>query len=77
MTARSGSATARRKQETVKGQQMAYANGNDPVARSSEEKVGFLRRLWLSIVQFDDALNFDRHDDLARRISELERKSKA
>jgi hypothetical protein len=39
-------------------------------------KPSFLSRLWQDALRFDEALNFDPRDDLARRIADLERKSK-
>jgi len=39
-------------------------------------KPSFLSRLWQGVLRFDEALNFDPRDDLARRIADLERKSK-
>ena len=39
-------------------------------------KPSFLSRLWQGILRFDEALNFDPQGDLARRIADLERRSK-
>ena len=44
----------------------------DPTARTS-----FFRWLWHGILRFDEALNFDPRSDLARRVTELERKIEA
>jgi hypothetical protein len=55
---------------------MAYAEIKNAATHEQTEKRGFLKRLWQRILQCDDALNFDPRDDLARRISELERRSK-
>jgi hypothetical protein len=46
------------------------------VPEGPTENRGFLKRIWQSILRFDEALNFDPHNDLARRISDLERKSR-
>jgi hypothetical protein len=75
MTVRIGSANTL-EQEAVKGKQMVYANVNSPARREPTEKLGLLRRIWQAILRFDEALNFDRYDDLAHRISDLERKSR-
>ena len=40
------------------------------------KKPSFLSRLWQGILRFDEALNFDPQDDLARRVADLERRSK-
>jgi hypothetical protein len=44
---------------------------------TQESKPGFFGRLWQSVLRFDEALNFDPRDDLARRTADLEKKSKA
>jgi hypothetical protein len=36
-------------------------------------KTQFFRSLWRAILRFDEALNYDSRDDLARRIAKLER----
>jgi hypothetical protein len=70
MTVRIGSANTL-EQEAMKGKKMVYANANSPARRESTEKLGLLRRIWQAILRFDEALNFDRYDDLAHRISDL------
>jgi hypothetical protein len=45
-------------------------------APAVNERPGFFKWLWHGILRFDEALNFDPRDDLARRIADLERKSK-
>jgi hypothetical protein len=52
---------------------MTVLNLKTAAAKGPAEKSGFFRRLWQSILRFDEALNFDSRADLARRISELER----
>jgi hypothetical protein len=63
----------------VKGKTMTSLNSRalDTKAVAAPEpavKASFLARLWRGLVRFDEALNFDPRDDLARRIADLERK---
>jgi hypothetical protein len=51
---------------------MTHLDLETPAAQGSIEKPRFFRRLWQSILRFDEALNFDSRADLARRISDLE-----
>jgi len=40
-------------------------------------KTRFFGRLWRAVLRFDEALNFDPHDDLARRVADTERQLEA
>jgi hypothetical protein len=43
------------------------------MTRTPRTKRHFFRSLWQAILRFDEALNYNSRDDLARRIAELER----
>jgi hypothetical protein len=54
---------------------MTVLNMRTLAVRQSTETSSFFKRLWRSVLRFDEALNFDPQEDLVRRISDLERKS--
>jgi hypothetical protein len=55
---------------------MTVLNIKTLAAPETNERPSFFKRMWQSILRLDEALNFDPRDDLARRITNLERKSK-
>jgi hypothetical protein len=60
----------------MKGKEMLNPDVTSLAPEGSIDNRSFLKRIWQSILRFDEALNFDPHNDLARRISDLERKSR-
>jgi hypothetical protein len=58
----------------MKGKHMTVVHMKSEASLEAGKQQSWLRRLWQSVLRFDEALNFDPQDDLARRIAELEKK---
>ena len=56
---------------------MANSSVKTLVAQEPTEKTSFFRRLWQSVLRFDEALNVDPHVDLERRVTDLEHRLKS
>jgi hypothetical protein len=52
----------------MRGQEMKAT-----LTQAPKVKTSFLKLLWRAMLRFDEALNYDSHDDLAHRIAEVER----
>lgn len=55
---------------------MTVLHMKSAVSPEAGKQQGWFRWLWQAFLRFDEALNLDPQDDLARRIAELEKKSR-